>query len=370
MAKRARTAFHVLKAFERKEDMASSRGKRVRETSDGAYVSQAGTTKAVAGAPRAKMGRTARALSSILMNPQTLIWEYDHSANYLPTAISGTTIAGKCSYFSWTTMTPQVATECLKTMLNQSVMNSIPSDCECVVESAHSTLTMTNNYNMKVQVTVFELWPRYDIPYDPVRQNMVATHIFPEPGVLATSTPPVADPAADRTAVDQRDYGFSPFMSDVVPKMWRIKQHSNKYLTPGESFVIKHRAPQQRLSKARFGLISSSVDTVESQWEYVRDFGSVLLVRVQGTTVHSSSLSTDVGLNDTPLNAVPGAFNLDVVAKRNVTVNMIVRGRTRKIGYVTSAGSGAVIFKNVAVNRSNAEQYQEQDRGDPIGADP
>lgn len=321
---------------------------------------------------RRKVSTAAALLSKQMVHPRTIIDEQTLSLNWRPT--DGLPISvSKASFWAYQTLSPDMFDVAIRTPLNVANTNAglggITGPVKVQIENPKTVIRMKNNFQQKADITVWECFPRNDIPlwtYDSAGVQQTTHSVLGKEPAMLTQGWLEADNAtmtnigsAQNNATNLPGWNDqSPFQASSWCSIFKIKKHGRRTLNPGEEWIITHHAKSQSISKEAMALLTGQLACANT-YSIMRRGGSVLLVRVQGTTIHDESKSAPP-LVDSNLNAVPGMYNIDITFRRTFDLWWLASTNSRKIAYINR-------WNSITIAPENAVQWAEVQPGEEKG---
>lgn len=178
-----------------------------------------------------------------------------------------------------------------------------------------------NNSNRSVQLEIWSLWPRDDIPAFPGDDD-IAVRIFTD---IVNDKPNfgIADPEPPRiltVGMNQRgvelisgvgnvdiNYFTSPYDSLAICTMFKIKMEVSTVLKPGDTCIVRSSLPRKfdwnpvgDLGINENAAAANIVNALQEQWAYFKKQGPCYYFRIRGEVIHNNALDGDD-------NIVPGS---------------------------------------------------------------
>lgn len=200
-------------------------------------------------------------------------------------ASAGDSAQDKCQWASLRVIAPSTVDNGLAASASVTDATAVDPQQEAILKTASMFLQIKNSANHRVDITVYKLYPRINMPAAFVDINGI------NPAYLqaAFAARDLVSNTGSRLA-PYDEHGADPYMSSL-PKTMRIKKVLRKYLEPGGFFSIKHTIRNQLFSKAKLG-VQSVGGTLASAWDWFKQCGPLYLIRAQGPQVHDESKFT------------------------------------------------------------------------------
>lgn len=164
-----------------------------------------------------------------------------------------------------------------------------------------------NGGNHRVDVTVYTLFPRRDMPAAFADMDGI------NPTYLSTAFTDVATSAEAVRLPGMTEHGADIFKTNL-PKFFKIKQKMHKFLEPGEFFNMRMVYRNRLFTKAKFG-IQATNSSIAGSWDFLKYCGPMYLIRVQGPIVHNETRITSGAASFAPGSAITATAN-QVVAQQ------------------------------------------------------
>lgn len=195
----------------------------------------------------------------------------------------GDNLQNKCTWFVQQPMRPSHLDLAL-TVAGSNAITTVEPQQTAFIEFLKYASQYKNGGNHRVEVNVYTLFPRRDMPA--AFSDMTGIN----PTFLSNAFTNISTSAEAVRLCGMNEHGADLFKTNL-PKFFKIKQKLHKFLEPGEFFNIKTILRNRKYSKATFGLQQTN-SSIAGSWDYLKFCGPIYIVRVQGPIVHNETRIT------------------------------------------------------------------------------
>lgn len=258
----------------------------------------------------------------------------------------GNSTQNKCSWFCWATCRPGDLDTVLAACSNDVITN-VPAQYKAYIQRITFSSQFKNASNHRTDITVYKLYPRRDIPA--AYGDMTGLNPTFLQGAFSNLD---ASSAAVRLKA-YNEHGADPYES-LLPTFYRIKKILRKFMEPGQFFTVVSKIRNKVVSKSQFGLQVTN-SSIASQWDYLKRFGPLYLVRAQGPIVHDEAkgvlpiVDSATGGPSNAYDVTPGSYAVDVFTQRHYRLigsDIAASNNTPQYGMTSLAMPAAITNAN------------------------
>lgn len=258
----------------------------------------------------------------------------------------GTNSQGNCAWYVFRGLSPSD----YDTMLAEGyggAIATVPASFNVLRDICSLQTTLKNNSDRQCDLTVWKCTARRDIP------SSVANVSGVNPALLLQGFTD-ASVISGTSAIAYNDYGSTPYLSPAWCSLLNTKQVVHKSLVPGEQIVLKQCVKKPVvISKQKFGITATG--SIAAAFKYLRELGSFLLIRVQGSIVHDES-TVAYPLSSGALTVSTSGFNLDVLNEYSYTYRVPFSIPTRQTGQTAVLTSTMALGNEQGFNTQAADE--------------
>lgn len=212
----------------------------------------------------------------------------------------GDSAQNRCSWFIQRPLSPKYLDLGLQTASSLAI-TSVISTQTAFMEYLKYFAQYKNGGNHRVDVTVYTLFPRKDMPASFADMDGI------NPSYLSQAFTDVATSAEAVRLPGMTEHGADIFKTNL-PKFFKIKQKLHKFLEPGEFFNMKLSYHKRMYTKAKFG-VQNTNSSIAGSWDFLRYCGPMYAIRVQGPIVHNETKITSGAASFGPGEAITAIAN-------------------------------------------------------------
>lgn len=197
----------------------------------------------------------------------------------------GDNLQDMCSWLALNPLVPAVLDAVLAMAKGSADATTVQAQYQAYMEYRKFRFQIKNDGAHRVQYTIYRLTPRRELPA-----------AFSD--MSGINPQRLQDAFSNRASISNtgtrmpayNEHGANPFRT-LLPHTYKIKTVSNGFLEPGKFKTFRWLKRNLLINKAKYGVMTT-LGTIASAWDWVKDCGPIYLIRAQGPLVHDNAQIT------------------------------------------------------------------------------